>query len=177
MSYALPLIGMARLIAILCLSILLAFTVRGEGRCVISGTVTNDAGQPLKSVMVRAAINGKNGAFVMTDAKGSYTLSIESEEHSLIIGFSKLGYESEKKTIDNKSQRLDITLLKSAQALPEVTVSNPEVRLRGDTISFLLAAFAGKGDVSRKGALKRVPGVEVSASGEIWYGGRNICGV
>ncbi|MDE6342587.1 MAG: carboxypeptidase-like regulatory domain-containing protein [Muribaculaceae bacterium] len=165
---------MARLIAILCLSVLLTFTVRGEGRCVISGTVTNDAGQPLKSVMVRATVNGKNGPFVMTDPKGNYTLSIESEEASVTIGFSKLGYEPEKKTLDNKPQRLDITLSKSAQTLPEVTVSNPEVRLRGDTISFLLSAFAGKGDVSLKDALKKVPGVEVASSGEISYNGKNI---
>ena len=165
---------MARLIAIFCLSILLTFTVRGEGRYVISGTVTNDAGQPLKSVMVRATVNGKNGPFVMTDAKGNYTLSIESEESSVSLGFRKVGYELEKKILDNKSQRLDITLSKSAQALPEVTVNNPEVRLRGDTISFLLSAFAGKGDVSLKDALKKVPGVEVSSTGEISYNGKNI---
>ena len=165
---------MARLVTILCLSILLAFTVRGEGRCVISGTVTNDAGQPLKSVMVRSTLNGKNGPFVMTDATGNYTLSIESEESSFTVGFSKLGYEPEKKTLDNKSQRLDMTLSKNAQALPEVTVSTPDVRLRGDTLVFLLSAFAGKGDVSLKDALKKVPGVEVSSSGEISYNGKKI---
>ncbi|MDE6512448.1 MAG: carboxypeptidase-like regulatory domain-containing protein, partial [Muribaculaceae bacterium] len=120
-----------RLIAIFFLSLLLTFSVRGEGVSLISGTVSSDLGLPLKAVMVRATINGKNGPFVMTDAKGSYTLSIESEEPSVTVGFSKLGYEPEKKTLDNKPQRLDITLSKSAQALPEVTVSNPEVRLRG----------------------------------------------
>ena len=165
---------MERLIATFFLCILMAFTGRGESISTISGTVSDYAGQPLKSVMVRVTINGKNGAFVMTDAKGNYTLSIESEGTSVILGFSKLGYEPEKKTLDNKSQRLDITLSKSAQALPEVTVSNPEVRLRGDTISFLLSAFAGKGDVSLKDALKKVPGVEVSASGEISYNGKKI---
>ncbi len=165
---------MPRLIVIFCLSVLLTFTVRGEGVSVISGTVSSDLGLPLKSVMARATINGKNGPFVMTDDKGYYTLSIESEESSISLRFSKLGYEPEKKTLDNKSQHLDITLSKSAQALPEVTVSNPEVRLRGDTISFLLAAFAGKGDVSLKDALKKVPGVEVSSSGEISYNGKSI---
>ncbi|MDE6561940.1 MAG: carboxypeptidase-like regulatory domain-containing protein, partial [Muribaculaceae bacterium] len=165
---------MERLISIFFLCILMAFSARGEGVYTVSGTVNDYAGQPLKSVMVRATINGKNEAFVMTDAKGNYTFGIESEETSVTIGFSKLGYEPEKKTIDNKSQRLDVALSKSAQALPEVTVSNPEVRLRGDTISFLLAAFAGKGDVSLKDALKKVPGVEVSSSGEISYNGKKI---
>ncbi|MDE6633364.1 MAG: TonB-dependent receptor, partial [Muribaculaceae bacterium] len=165
---------MERQIAIFFLYILMGFTARGESISTISGTVSDYVGQPLKSVMVRATINGKNGAFVMTDAKGNYALSIESEEPSVTVVFSKLGYELEKKTIDNKPQRLDISLLKSAQALPEVTVSTPDVRLRGDTISFLLAAFAGKGDVSLKDALKKVPGVEVSSSGEISYNGKTI---
>lgn len=165
---------MSRLIAIFWLSILLTFTVRGEDSLVISGTVTNDAGQPLRAVMVRAIINGENGPFVMTDAKGNYTLNINSEETFVTMGFSKLGYEPEKKTIDNKPQRLDITLLKNAQALPEVTVSTPEVRLRGDTLTFLLSAFAGKGDVSLKDALRKVPGVEVSSAGEISYNGKKI---
>ena len=165
---------MSRPIAILFLSILLTFSVCGEGRSVIVGNITNDAGQPLKSVMVRATINGKNGPFVMTDADGSYALQIESEEPTVTISFNKLGYEQEKKDIDNKSQRLDITLSKRAQALPEVTVSTPEVRLRGDTIFFLLSAFAGKGDISLKDALKKVPGVDVSSSGEISYNGKKI---
>ena len=165
---------MERLIAILYLSILLTFSVRGEVVSIVSGTVSSDLGQPLKAVMVRATIDGKNGPFVMTDASGNYTLRIESDEPEITVGFSKLGFEPEKKTLDNKSQRLDITMSKSAQALPEVTVSNPEVRLRGDTISFLLAAFAGKGDVSLKDALKKVPGVEVSSSGEISYNGKSI---
>ncbi|MDE5850110.1 MAG: TonB-dependent receptor [Muribaculaceae bacterium] len=165
---------MSRPIAILFLSILLTFSVCGEGRSVIAGNVTNDAGQPLKSVMVRATINGKNGPFVMTDADGSYALQIESEEPTVTISFNKLGYEQEKKDIYNKSQRLDITLSKRAQALPEVTVSTPEVRLRGDTLIYLLSAFAGKGDVSLKDALKKVPGVDVSSSGEISYNGKKI---
>ena len=165
---------MARLIAIFCLNLLMTFTVKGEGLSVISGTVSNDMGLSLKAVMVRATINGKNGPFVMTDAKGNYTMRIESDESEITVGFSKLGYETEKKTIDNKSQRIDVTMSKSAQALPEVTVNNPEVRLLGDTISFLLSAFAGKGDVSLKDALKKVPGVEVSSSGEISYNGKNI---
>ena len=165
---------MWRLIAILCLSALLTFTARGEDASIISGIVRDDIGLPLSSVMVRAAINGKSGPMVMTDADGAYALRIESEEPTVSVGFSKLGYEQEKKTVDNKTQRLDMTMAKSATSLPEVTVSNPEVRLRGDTVSFLLSAFAGKGDISLKDALRKVPGVEVSQSGEISYNGKKI---
>ncbi len=156
------------------MTILLTFNVRGEGVSVISGTVKDGGGKALNSVMVRATFNGKTGPFVMTDANGAYTLRIESDESSLNLSFSKLGYEQEKVTVENKSQRIDIILSKSAEALPEVTVSSPEVRLRGDTLIFLLSAYAGKDDVSLKDALKKMPGVEVSSSGEISYNGKKI---
>ncbi len=165
---------MSRLMAIFCLSLLLSFSVRGEGVAVISGIVKDGGGKALKSVMIRATFNGKTGPFVMTDANGAYTLRIESDESTINLNFSKLSYEQEKVTVENKSQRLDVTLSKRAEPLPEVTVSTPEVRLRGDTLSFLLAAFAGKDDVSLKDALKKVPGVEVASSGEISYNGKKI---
>ncbi len=160
---------MSRLIALILFLYLLVTVVKANDVATISGFVTDGMGLPLKSAMVRSSIKGKNGNFVMTDTKGSYTLSLDSEEDSIKLTFSKIGYEQEIVTVASKSQRLDITLSKSASALPEVTVSTPEVRLRGDTLSFLLAAFAGKDDVSLKDALKKVPGVEVSSSGEISY--------
>ncbi len=165
---------MSRLITLILFLYLLVTVAKANDVATISGTVTNGMGLPLKSVMVRSSIKGKNGNFVMTDTKGSYTLQIDSEEDSIKLTFSKIGYEQEKVTVASKSQRLDIILSKSAAALPEVTVSTPEVRLRGDTLSFLLAAFAGKDDVSLKDALKKVPGVEVSSSGEISYNGKKI---
>ncbi len=164
---------MKRLIILLSLT-MLSFTVKGKEPTVISGTVKNSAGNQLSSAMVRATLSGGERPFIMTDVNGAYTLKIESEEDSFEISFSKLGYEQEKVTVENKSQLLDITLSKSATALPEVYVKSPEVRLRSDTISFLLSAFAGKGDVSLKDALKKVPGVEVSSSGEISYNGKSI---
>lgn len=153
--------------------LLLTFlAMAAEDKVRISGTVTDDTGKSLASVIVKT--DAKGVGFVMTKADGSYAMEIDSEEPSLTLTFSKLGYESEKATVERRTQRFDMTMSKTASALPEVTVSNPEVRLRGDTISFLLAAFAGKGDVSLKDALKKVPGVEVSASGEISYNGKKI---
>lgn len=165
---------MSRVFVLLSMTILLAFAVRGEHTTIITGNVTDEAGLPLRAVMIRTTVNDKNGLFVMTDAKGAYTLQIKSEDASIKLSFSKLGYEQENVNVENKSQRLDMVLSKSAEALPEVTVTTPEVRLRGDTLSFLLSAFAGKDDVSLKDALKKVPGVEVSSSGEISYNGKKI---
>ena len=140
----------------------------------ISGIVRNDAGKPLSSVMIRLSFAEKDGPYVMTDKNGSYTLKVSTVEQKVCLNFSKIGFESEKRIIDNTTQHLDITLLKSASTLREVTVKAPDVKIQGDTITYLLSSFMGKGDVSLKDALKKVPGIAVASSGEISYNGKKI---
>lgn len=141
---------------------------------VISGVVRNDVGKPLSSVMIRVSFAENDGPYVMTDRNGAYTLKFSSEETKVSLTFSKLGFESEKRIIDNTTQHLDITLSKSASTLREVTVKAPDVRIQGDTITYLLSSFMGKGDISLKDALKKVPGIAVASSGEISYNGKKI---
>lgn len=165
---------MTRNIAVLFISLLLAFSAKAEGRVRLSGSVTDNTGKPLASVMVRAMSKDRGTHWVMTGPDGKYALELDSVESSFEVRFSKLGFEQETARVENKTQRLDMILSKSASALPEVTVTSPEVRLRGDTLSFLLSSFVGKGDVSLKDAMKKLPGLEVAASGEISYNGQKI---
>lgn len=165
---------MARNIAVLFASLLLAFAANAEGRVKVYGTITDNSGKPLASVMVRTMTKDTDTHWVMTGPDGSYSLEYDSIRVPFELSFSKLGYERETVCVEKRTQRLDMILAGSARALPEVTVTNPEVRLRGDTLSFLLSAFAGKGDVSLKDAMKKIPGLEVSASGEISYNGQKI---
>ncbi|MDE5744813.1 MAG: hypothetical protein K2H84_04030 [Paramuribaculum sp.] len=56
----------------------------------------------------------------------------------------------------------------------EVVISAPSVKLRGDTLSFNVAAFIGKGDISLEDALKKIPGISVDSNGAIQYLGKDI---
>lgn len=141
---------------------------------VVSGVVRNGEGKPLSSVMVRVVADNGKGPFVMTDGKGSYSVAVAEEDSVISFRFSKFGYETENVSVENRSQSLDMVLSRSASTLREVTVKAPEVRIKGDTVSFLLSAFMGKGDVSLKDALKKLPGLEVAKSGEISYNGKKI---
>lgn len=140
----------------------------------IKGIVRNDLGEPLSAVMIRVSFAGKDGPYVTTDRNGGYSLSFSSKESKVSVTFSKLGFEAETCVIDNTTQHLDMTMLKSASTLREVTVKAPDVRIQGDTITYLLSSYIGKGDISLKDALKRVPGIEVGGSGEISYNGKKI---
>lgn len=147
-------------------------TAEKEG--VVSGIVINDLGKPLGSVIVKLYAGDKEGPYATTDKKGKFMISVESGYMATEIRFSKLGYEPEKIQLTEKQTGLEIVMSKSASTLREVTVSAPEVRLRGDTVTFLLSAFAGKGDITLKDAIKKVPGINVAESGEISYNGKNI---
>ncbi len=69
---------------------------------------------------------------------------------------------------------LDMVLIPRTIALREVKVKAPPLRLMGDTLSYNLASFLGKGDVTLEDGLKRLPGIEVSGTGAIRYMGRPI---
>ena len=69
---------------------------------------------------------------------------------------------------------LDMVLIPRTIALREVKVKAPPLRLMGDTLSYNLASFLGKGDVTLADGLKRLPGIEVSGTGAIRYMGRPI---
>ena len=45
----------------------------------------------------------------------------------------------------------------------------PQIIQRGDTLSYRLSSFAGKGDYTLRDAMKRLPGIEVTSSGSIKY--------
>lgn len=158
----------------LILTLSFPFMAFAANNAVVSGTVKDGSGKPLPSVMVRVIDGGSAGRFTMTGASGGYSLDIAVGDSVVAIRYSKLGYEAETAIVENKSQRLDMVLSGSASTLREVTVKAPDVRIMGDTVSYLLSAFMGKGDVSLKDALKRVPGVEVAKSGEISYNGKKI---
>ena len=77
-------------------------------------------------------------------------------------------------SIDSKETKKNITLLEKKTQLREVVVKAPQIIQRGDTLSYRLSSFAGKGDYTLRDAMKRLPGIEVTSSGSIKYLGKDI---
>ncbi len=83
----------------------------------ISGTVSNESGEPLVGATVRA--KGTNQG-ALTDANGQFTLTVADEVSALI--FSYIGYETLEVPINGRTV-IDITLLETASSLEEVVVT------------------------------------------------------
>lgn len=144
------------------------------GQTVVTGNVKDQAGDVVEGAMVKLYANGKMVAYSLTDENGSYTLRTKNETSELTITAEHLSYAKHSGLIDNKDGTYDIVLAQKAMELKEVTVSAPMIYVRGDTLTFRLDAFKGKGDISLKDAMKKIPGIEIEDDGRIKYLGRAI---
>ena len=141
----------------------------------VTGTVKDLQGRPIPDVIVRAETGKRSLAYTTTNSKGQYTLRFEWKE-GVVLVFSHVAYEREdmplKTSHGNTVQ--DMVLVPRTIALREVKVKAPPLNWMGDTLSYNLASFLGKGDVTLEDGLKRLPGIEVSGTGAIRYMGRPI---
>lgn len=145
-----------------------------QAQTVLKGTVRNDAGEPLPSVMVRVTAAKIRACHAVTRRDGAFAIELEAQDTVVTIRFSRLGYDTLTVATRTPFRPLEVTLHRAAIALREVTVKAPTVRVKGDTIAYNMADIAGKGDITLQDALRKVPGVEVGGDGGIKYNGKNI---
>ena len=114
-------------------------------------------------------------AFKSSDKDGSFSLRTSKDVTGAYIEVNHLGYK--KKRIDGaKAGSIQtIELEENTILLEDVEIkSRPRVRQQGDTLSYNVSSFAQDEDRSIGDVLKRMPGVEVSESGQIKYQGKSI---
>ena len=149
--------GLLLALFLLCLP-LLSFAQSGT---TISGTVTDDLGDPLPGVTV--ALEGTSvGTF--TDADGTFTLSVSASTTSNILVFSYLGFGTQKQTLDftQGNQTINMQLRPDITQLDEIVVTGNSVstsrKQLGNSIASLQAA-----DLTNTGAV----GVDQALSGKV----------
>ncbi len=146
-------------------------TVSAQTRS-LSGVVTEEGGAPLPGVSVKLFSGSKMRTFARTNGAGTYKIAVP-EADSVRLVFERMSYARQEHPLP-QGDRLDVCMSPAATDLKEVVISAPSVKLRGDTLSFNLAAFVGKGDVSLEDAMKKIPGITVESSGAIKYLGKDI---
>ncbi|MEM7369731.1 MAG: SusC/RagA family TonB-linked outer membrane protein [Bacteroidota bacterium] len=83
----------------------------------VSGTITDEAGEPLigATVVARGTTQG-----TITDSEGQYSLTVEDQVTKLLVSY--VGYASQEVSIDNRST-VNITLSEADMNLDEVVIS------------------------------------------------------
>lgn len=166
-----------RLINILAAITFSLFANTVGAKIVISGHIVNDNNEPVDVATTKLVDdNGKILYFQITDENGFFEYVIEREKLDVDLIVECLGYESYKRNIvtDQDITNIDIILNSKITELKEVIVTAPSVVLQGDTVSYRLSAFAGKGDITLKDAMRNLPGIDMSDNGKIKYLGKEI---
>lgn len=157
--------------------ILLAFGFSNAQQQVFSGQVVDSKSrEPLKGItVVLKDDQQKVISFKMTDQQGYFKLLTNKELQNCYLEVNHLGYKRKKIDIQSPTESLLIPLEVASVLLEDVEIkSRPRIRQQGDTLSYDVSSFAKSEDRSIGDVLKRMPGIEVSESGQIKYQGKSI---
>jgi len=140
----------------------------------VEGVVTDVGGHPVSAAIIKTidATTKKTLHFCQTDTKGKFTITAQEGN---ILSISAISYKKQelKVTMDMPAQH--ITLEEDTKTLSEITVKAKPIKIKGDTIQYLLTTYKKAGDRTLADVLARVPGFDVNKeNGEIQYEGKSI---
>lgn len=158
------------------LLIILIIAHSALGQISISGRVISKAGDALSriNIMLYSPGNSSLVAFAVSDEKGNFKTSVTSKSDSLIIKISSINYRDETQSIANATQFLQFELVYDIKELEGVNVIAPAITKRGDTLNYLVQSFVHTEDKTIEDVLRRMPGIDVEANGQILYQGTPI---
>lgn len=157
------------------LFILFFFHTKAHSQC--TGKLENSKGGAVSNASVTLfAVNGKTPiSFAISDAKGLFSLKCIPNADSVIIQVSHMEYKKFIRKYSAKEiNNLSIQLESEIKNLPEVIVRPKGIYQRNDTINYPADLFIQKQDLVLADFLKRLPGIEITAAGEVRYQGRPI---
>lgn len=158
-----------------CLLLALAALQRAAAQEALWQGIVTDAetGGPLAGALVRALdAEGRLAGYAVAGSGGRWSLRAKSLPAHFEV--SLLGYAARRVAAGDPAAEYRTALRPEATPIREVTVRAPRVTLRGDTVVYNVAPFAGGQDRSIADVLRKMPGVEVAENGQISYNGEPI---
>ncbi|MCX6318342.1 MAG: hypothetical protein NTW29_13715 [Bacteroidetes bacterium] len=115
-------------------------------------------------------------AFGIADENGHFEFSYNyPDKDTLEVKASMLGYATQQYYfVAGDKKVFEFVLLPAAITLPEVKTTNKPIWQRKDTINYSAAAFKQQQDRVIGDIIARLPGMEITASGQIKYQGKPI---
>lgn len=115
-------------------------------------------------------------AYDITDSKGSFSLFFEKTMAGLWLSCNAMGYSNDSLLVKDLTGEWMIALVPLPRLLPPVTVKNRRsfLNIRPDTSSYKTEDFVQKQDRTIEDVLRKIPGIEIDASGKISHNGKPI---
>lgn len=146
----------------------------GDGLTLVFALTDSLTHEPLPQVVCRVfTSNDKAAAFAVSDADGKLTVVAPRDSR---LSFTAMGYAGLRRPASSFSVG-KVNLLSMAQqsvTLREVKVKAPPIRSAGDTLSYNVGQFVGRGDAHLEDVLRKLPGITVQDNGTVSYQGKAI---
>lgn len=114
-------------------------------------------------------------AYSISDQKGNFSLSFSHHSDSLRLEISLIGFEKMVKSIANKKgQHYPLTLVPATTILADVLIKQEPIQITGDTINYLTKSFADKSDRVIIDVIRKLPGIQVTKTGQILFNNKSI---
>jgi CarboxypepD_reg-like domain/Outer membrane protein beta-barrel family len=142
------------------------------------GNVLDNTNAPLEMANVMA-VNQSNkavDAYAITNDKGKFVLNLKVNS-TYTIKFSYLGMKNKEVSVTTKTENIteNITMESGGIQLDDVEiVREMPVSIKGDTIVYNADSFKTGTERKLEDVLKKLPGVEVNADGEVEVEGKKV---
>jgi hypothetical protein len=147
----------------------------------VKGIVADTAGkQPLSeaTVSVTPEKDTSNVQFVITDQHGVFLFkNLAAGNYSLLITFEGYHHIRKSFSINGVTRDIDFSTLylhREADMLAEIVIQRPPMQIKKDTVEYNAESFATKPNAVAEDQLKKLPGVQVDASGNITAQGEKV---
>ena len=157
------------------IGVIFLYTLNISAQTVITGRVKNKKGEAIyANVLLQAKGNTSVDAFDVTDDDGKFSLKYTSKKDSVVITVTGMSIEKTQKTVASNITHVDFVVVEKSIQLQEVGVIPNKIRRIGDTLNYNVASYLQQGDRTIGDVLKKLPGIDVAASGQITYQGNAI---
>lgn len=151
------------------------FTLHTYAQSTFKGVVRDEKG---KSVPVTITIQEMGSITVVgysnSNDDGKYSILYKGTNDSLLITVRGLTIEKQVKCIPNKSATIDFVVSEKNYELQEVNVIAHPIQRQGDTLNYIVNSFLGQNDQTIEDVMKKMPGIDISSSGNISFNGKKI---
>jgi hypothetical protein len=142
------------------------------------GSILESGKAPLEMANIMAVNQATKGmdAYAITNDKGRFVLNLKANS-TYVIKLSYIGMQNKEITVDTKSENItqNISMEPGGIQLDGVEiVREMPVSIKGDTIVYNADSFKTGTERKLEDVLKKLPGVEVNADGEIEVEGKKV---
>lgn len=143
----------------------------------VTGNVVDSLGSSILNANVMVVdTSGKLYTYTYTGDQGAFALKFQSDTNKeLFLEVSHLSYKKYRQKLTHAMTHYNIRMTSEPIKLAEIEVKKrPYVSVKGDTLSYEVKAFEHEADRNIGDVLRHMPGIDVSASGRIYYNGQAI---